>query len=256
MYMLNMVIILIIMYCNVVTAIDKIPTYLLRFNITLQNNLLFYYFRRNASRSARKPIHFRQYMYTKKKRCHNHTKVHWPALLSDVLQIWRASLGRLTRAWLALWSSTNLKYILACKKTLRLSINLLECTERTLECAECTLECAERTLECAERTLECADRAADPPELCLCMVSELKFAIGDDIPVPVVGYGRSPRSIWERSVWICLHMASMICCIRCISRQSSATCTSTGVGTSGQGGAVGSSTCGIKANRKMYIKRK
>ena len=32
MYMLNMVIILIIMYCNVVTAIDKIPTYLLRFN--------------------------------------------------------------------------------------------------------------------------------------------------------------------------------------------------------------------------------
>src|ERR1700744_1380200 len=34
MYMLNMVIILIVMYCNVVTAIDKIPTYLLRFNIT------------------------------------------------------------------------------------------------------------------------------------------------------------------------------------------------------------------------------
>ena len=33
MYMLNMVIILIVMYCNVVTAIDKIPTYLLRFNI-------------------------------------------------------------------------------------------------------------------------------------------------------------------------------------------------------------------------------
>ena len=32
MYMLNMVIILIVMYCNVVTAIDKIPTYLLRFN--------------------------------------------------------------------------------------------------------------------------------------------------------------------------------------------------------------------------------
>ena len=30
--MLNMVIILIVMYCNVVTAIDKIPTYLLRFN--------------------------------------------------------------------------------------------------------------------------------------------------------------------------------------------------------------------------------
>ena len=103
----------------------------------------------------------------------------------------------------------NLKYILVCKKTLRLSINLpecaehtlecaertLECAERTLECAERTLECAERTLECAERTLECADGAADPPELCLCMVSALKFAIGDDIPVPVVGYGRSPRSI-------------------------------------------------------------
>ena len=35
MYMLNMVIILIVMYCNVVTAIDKIPTYLLRFNITV-----------------------------------------------------------------------------------------------------------------------------------------------------------------------------------------------------------------------------
>ena len=35
MYMLNMVIILIVMYCNVVTAIDKIPTYLLRFNITI-----------------------------------------------------------------------------------------------------------------------------------------------------------------------------------------------------------------------------
>ena len=34
MYMLNMVIILIVMYCNVVTAIDKIPTYLLRFNTT------------------------------------------------------------------------------------------------------------------------------------------------------------------------------------------------------------------------------
>ena len=33
MYMLNMVIILIVMYCNVVTAIDKIPTYLLRFNM-------------------------------------------------------------------------------------------------------------------------------------------------------------------------------------------------------------------------------
>ena len=32
MYMLNMVIILIVMCCNVVTAIDKIPTYLLRFN--------------------------------------------------------------------------------------------------------------------------------------------------------------------------------------------------------------------------------
>ena len=32
MYMLNMVIILIVMYCNVVTAIDKMPTYLLRFN--------------------------------------------------------------------------------------------------------------------------------------------------------------------------------------------------------------------------------
>src|ERR1700744_5025169 len=32
MYMLNMVIIFIVMYCNVVTAIDKIPTYLLRFN--------------------------------------------------------------------------------------------------------------------------------------------------------------------------------------------------------------------------------
>ena len=32
-YMLNMVIILIVMYCNVVTAIDKIPTYLLRFNM-------------------------------------------------------------------------------------------------------------------------------------------------------------------------------------------------------------------------------
>ena len=32
MYILNMVIILIIMYCNVVTAIDKIPTYLLCFN--------------------------------------------------------------------------------------------------------------------------------------------------------------------------------------------------------------------------------
>ena len=34
MYMLNMVIILIVMYSNVVTAIDKIPTYLLRFNTT------------------------------------------------------------------------------------------------------------------------------------------------------------------------------------------------------------------------------
>ena len=32
MYMLNMVIILIVMYCNVVTAIDKIPMYLLCFN--------------------------------------------------------------------------------------------------------------------------------------------------------------------------------------------------------------------------------
>ena len=32
MYILNMVIILIVMYSNVVTAIDKIPTYLLRFN--------------------------------------------------------------------------------------------------------------------------------------------------------------------------------------------------------------------------------
>ena len=36
MYMLNMVIILIVMYCNVVTAIDKIPTYLLRFNKTVR----------------------------------------------------------------------------------------------------------------------------------------------------------------------------------------------------------------------------
>ena len=35
MYMLNMVIILIVMYCNVVTAIDKIPTYLLRFNTSM-----------------------------------------------------------------------------------------------------------------------------------------------------------------------------------------------------------------------------
>ena len=32
MYVLNVVIILIVMYCNVVTAIDKIPTYLLHFN--------------------------------------------------------------------------------------------------------------------------------------------------------------------------------------------------------------------------------
>ena len=39
MYMLNMVIILIVMYSNVVTAIDKIPTYLLRFNT---NSLLRY----------------------------------------------------------------------------------------------------------------------------------------------------------------------------------------------------------------------
>ena len=37
MYMLNMVIILIVMYCNVVTAIDKIPTYLLRFNMQLHH---------------------------------------------------------------------------------------------------------------------------------------------------------------------------------------------------------------------------
>ena len=37
MYMLNMVIILIVMYCNVVTAIDKIPTYLLRFNTKEHN---------------------------------------------------------------------------------------------------------------------------------------------------------------------------------------------------------------------------
>ena len=39
MYMLNMVIILIVMYCNVVTAIDKIPTYLLRFNKYLRHKL-------------------------------------------------------------------------------------------------------------------------------------------------------------------------------------------------------------------------
>ena len=39
MYMLNMVIILIVMYSNVVTAIDKIPTYLLRFNTFM----LFFY---------------------------------------------------------------------------------------------------------------------------------------------------------------------------------------------------------------------
>ena len=37
MYMLNMVIILIVMYSNVVTAIDKIPTYLLRFNSSVTN---------------------------------------------------------------------------------------------------------------------------------------------------------------------------------------------------------------------------
>ena len=74
-----------------------------------------------------------------------------------------------------------MKYILACKKTLRLSINLLECAEHTLECAECTLECV--------------DGAPDLPELCLCMVSVLKFAIRDDIPVPVVGYRRLLRSI-------------------------------------------------------------
>ena len=82
-------------------------------------------------------------MYTKKNWRHNHTKVHWPALMSDVLQIRRASLGRLTRAWLALWSSMNLKYISACKKTLRLSINLLKCAEHTLECAERTLDVAD-----------------------------------------------------------------------------------------------------------------
>ena len=39
MYMLNMVIILIVMYCNVVTAIDKIPTYLLRFNMHIFTKL-------------------------------------------------------------------------------------------------------------------------------------------------------------------------------------------------------------------------
>ena len=38
MYMLNMVIILIVMYCNVVTAIDKIPTYLLHFNRSQQED--------------------------------------------------------------------------------------------------------------------------------------------------------------------------------------------------------------------------
>ena len=40
MYMLNMVIILIVMYCNVVTAIDKIPTYLLRFNTSYAHSRL------------------------------------------------------------------------------------------------------------------------------------------------------------------------------------------------------------------------
>ena len=40
MYMLNMVIILIVMYCNVIIAIDKIPTYLLRFN-TSEFDLVF-----------------------------------------------------------------------------------------------------------------------------------------------------------------------------------------------------------------------
>ena len=50
MYMLNMVIILIVMYSNVVTAIDKIPTYLLRFN-----NTRFYqgiYYASNALQDA------------------------------------------------------------------------------------------------------------------------------------------------------------------------------------------------------------
>ena len=37
MYMLNMVIILIVMYCNVVTAVDKIPMYLLHFNMSMMN---------------------------------------------------------------------------------------------------------------------------------------------------------------------------------------------------------------------------
>ena len=38
MYMLNMVIILIVMYCNVITAIDKIPMYLLRFNTDIEGD--------------------------------------------------------------------------------------------------------------------------------------------------------------------------------------------------------------------------
>ena len=49
MYMLNMVIILIVMYCNVVTAIDKIPTYLLRFNMSYHN-----YEKRSYVRAPRK----------------------------------------------------------------------------------------------------------------------------------------------------------------------------------------------------------
>ena len=48
MYMLNMVIILIIMYSNVVTAIDKIPTYLLRFN---RKNFLLVFERDDLVRS-------------------------------------------------------------------------------------------------------------------------------------------------------------------------------------------------------------
>ena len=66
--------------------------------------------------------------------------------------------------------------------------------------------------EVPERRLEWVEGAAESPEPTLCMDRALKLEIGEEVPRPVDGYVRSPRLTWLRLIWVCSHIARMICC--------------------------------------------
>ena len=79
--------------------------------------------------------------------------------------------------------------------------------------AWCKLASAHANLpEVPERRLEWVEGAAESPEPTLRMDRALKLEIGEEVPRPVDGYVRSPRLTWLRLIWVCLHIARMICC--------------------------------------------